>query len=323
MWLEDRCCSLPRFKKTAKNHKAWSKIAAWETEQQYQDVFIYLTNLFLNLFKWNNLPETCNELALERTLYFYGRAIFFQDSEPWSNSKYTVSKPENGSMYWHTPVMLSYGLNIYYEHIQRTAYSFNFNKELNITNSVLIRANRLMHPFYLTVMLYAEKIVQAARTIDVTAENMKNPFIVQGEESEIDSINAFFDRIRNNEGAILTTKNFTVDGVNVVPVGQASRGGILTDMWDHKHQIINEILTRMGINNANADKKERLLTDEVNANDQLITDSIKFMLDSRKTACKQINEMFGLNLSVELNVDKAETEVGENGDVYSGTTRAD
>ena len=62
-------------------------------------------------------------------------------------------------------------------------------------------------------------------------------------------------------------------------------------------------MTFLGINNANQDKKERLVVAEVSANDSEIMMARKIALDSRQLACEQINKKYGLNVSVEWNVD--------------------
>lgn len=300
MWLYDSFGPMPRFQKHAKNHRAWSKIAAWENETQYQDAFAYLANLYINTFEWKNLPATCNEWALERTLFFYGKALFFQDSQPWTRGKYTnADKDQDGAKaYWHTAVTLGEGLNLYWEHVKRRAYSYNYEKEFDITNSILIRANKLMYPPFITTMIYAQKLTDAARTIDVVAENLKVPFIIEGDETDLMSIERFVSRIRNNEGAIITVPGWMEGKIKVNPIS-GDNGQRLTALWDHKHELQDEYLTRRGINNANTDKKERLVVSETSANDQLIQLSGELELDSRKLACEQINEMFGLNISVD------------------------
>ena len=63
---------------------------------------------------------------------------------------------------------------------------------------------------------------------------------------------------------------------------------------------MNEALTFLGINNANTDKKERLITDEVRANDEQLYIARQIMLNARKQACDEINKMFGLNIDVEF-----------------------
>jgi hypothetical protein len=62
-------------------------------------------------------------------------------------------------------------------------------------------------------------------------------------------------------------------------------------------------MTFLGVNNANQDKKERLVESEVGANDEQIEQARFNMLDARKLACKKINAMFGLNIDVKFRND--------------------
>ena len=76
---------------------------------------------------------------------------------------------------------------------------------------------------------------------------------------------------------------------------------------------MNELLTFLGINNHNVQKAERLLVDEVNANNDFILVNLDHMYDEREKAVKEINEKFGLNIKVE----KREVK---NGEIYVNTT---
>lgn len=310
MWLYNQYVNLPRFSKTAKNHKTWSKFAEWENQEQHQETFIYLANLYTNQFKWNNLPSTCNEIALERTLFFYGVAIFFKDREPYKKDSYTdIADTDRAAAYWHTPVMLTEGVNLYYEHIHRKAYSYNFEKTFRIDNSVLIRDNVAMFPPYITTMIYAQKLTDAARSIDVLTDQMKYPAIVEGDETDLLSIERLFDRIRRNESAILTVPGWIDGKIKTTPLGSTGQGQNLAALWDHYNALMNQYLTRRGIDNANTDKKERLVVAETRANNELVQRSADVMLDSRKRACEEINKMYGLNISVEWRHPPEEGEV--------------
>jgi len=77
---------------------------------------------------------------------------------------------------------------------------------------------------------------------------------------------------------------------------------------------MNEFFTFLGINNVNSDKRERLITNEVDANNEQIEFSAKIMLDSRKKACEKINKMFNLNIDVELNKELVENNINEEGE---------
>jgi hypothetical protein len=56
----------------------------------------------------------------------------------------------------------------------------------------------------------------------------------------------------------------------------------------------------LGINGANQDKKERLVAAEVGANDEQVQASRNVALNARQFACEQINQLWGLNVSVDF-----------------------
>ena len=93
----------------------------------------------------------------------------------------------------------------------------------------------------------------------------------------------------------------------------------------HKMNLWNEALTFLGISNANTEKRERLITDEVKANEQLVEMSANTMLLKRKEAATMINKLFpALNVTVEMKTLTNENEGGgDDGEIYNGTWNAD
>ena len=73
-----------------------------------------------------------------------------------------------------------------------------------------------------------------------------------------------------------------------------------------KNSYWNEVMTFLGLQNSNQDKKERLITDEANAREEQIKQARLNMLDARKEACKLINKMFGLDIDVRFRIDNEE-----------------
>ena len=65
-------------------------------------------------------------------------------------------------------------------------------------------------------------------------------------------------------------------------------------IMDYKKEIWNEALTFLGINNIMLEKKERLVSDEANSNNELINLNLQSYLIPRMEACKQFNKLYGL-----------------------------
>ena len=77
---------------------------------------------------------------------------------------------------------------------------------------------------------------------------------------------------------------------------------VAKDLYTLLESYKAEFLSFLGVNNVQNEKAERLITDEVNANNQFVSINLETMLYERKNACKQINERFGLNVSVKPRV---------------------
>lgn len=305
IWLGSHI-PLPRFEEQAKSLKGWEKLADWQNEEQFEDLYMYYTNLWIDLFKWEGLPDTCDERIIETYLFFYGKVVFFDR--------------DNMGDYRHLPVMFGPQFTLYGEPKNLTAFSFDATWELTNENSVVIRNNYQMWPSYMTVATFCNRLVKASRSIDIASMNLRQPVVYVGNETEVESFLKFHHSWNKGEPAMIATKALNIDGVKVYPL-PANQGSALTSLWDHFNSLTNQFNTRLGKNNTNTDKKERLITDEAEANNQIVDDSLNLMLNARKQACEKINEMFGLDISVSVkNVSHETTAGGEQDGVVSDAT---
>lgn len=262
--------------------------------QQYMEIFNRIANIALSRFKWSGLPVTCRPDVLERTLFFYGSALFFND-------------PNLG--FAHTPVRLPGPYNIYYESIIRYAYSFNYDEKYDIDNSVLIKANHSMFPDYLTVWTYTPKIVNCLRAIDVHTETLKRPFLITCLEKEKQSVKATIDKISDNEIAIVGQKMGDNGEIKVLSLGTTSN---LQDMWANVKNYLNQVYSSLGVKNSYTEKRERMITSEVEGEGNAIRHTLESELEERQLAAERINRMFNLKISVEANeIDKFLDELME------------
>lgn len=80
------------------------------------------------------------------------------------------------------------------------------------------------------------------------------------------------------------------------------------DLAEFMSSIEAMFLSFIGIENVSFEKRERLLTSEVNANNQNTKAVARVWLESMQQSMDKVNEMFGLNLSVKLNEDYQEVQ---------------
>ena len=81
---------------------------------------------------------------------------------------------------------------------------------------------------------------------------------------------------------------------------------LLDKLTLYKHEIWNECMTFLGINNANTDKKQVVLTPEIESNNDLINFYLNCFYEPRKRAIDLLNEKFGLDIKVDINRSSAE-----------------
>ena len=99
----------------------------------------------------------------------------------------------------------------------------------------------------------------------------------------------------DNEPVIYADKNLDLNQIQILDLRPPV---VFPQLQIQKHAVWNECMTFLGINNANQDKRERVVTDEVQANDEQVKASEDVMLKAREKACELINEMFDTDIKV-------------------------
>lgn len=249
----------------------------------FKDYQNYFLNLLYNRFKWSNLPADLEQQYIERILIEDGYGCLVKDDKL-------------GLLFLRAN--LTNNFNVYGENTSWYAQGFNYNKEYNIDNSILFRNNKTMTPTLHYINLMCDKIVEVEISIYINNYLIRAPYIFKASDKNMLSLKNVMQKIIDGEIAIYTEKNLNIDESMVI---DTNADFLINDLNDYKTTLINEVLTRIGINNINIDKKERLTTSEANGNNDFIMNSLYIMLDERKRACKKANELFGTNIDCEIN----------------------
>lgn len=249
----------------------------------YIDYYNRLMELALNVFEWENLPPTVDERFLEITLYEMGYCLYFND-------------PIIGNL--ALTCTIGGRLDVYRIPILRRAYAVNgYNKMCSAKDSVLIFNNYLHTPTLLTIELFARRLYEIERAIDVNVKGQKTPKAILSSEQQRLTMKNLFMQYDGNEPFIFGDKNLDIEGIKSLDIGSPFVADKLQIL---KHQIWNEALTFLGIENSNQDKKERLVSDEVGSNYGNVEAQRNVMLNARRQAVKKINAMFGTDINVKF-----------------------
>ena len=260
--------------------------SAYMNNRTYQLYYNRLTELALSMFEWQNLPSTIDARFLEMCLYKDGQAIFFKDEV---------------LGYLGLQCTIGGQLNVYRIPINRRAYAVNgYNKQLNENDSVIIYNNYIRTNSMLDVEMFSKRLYNLDRAIDVNANAQKTPVLIQCDENQRLIMKNLYKQYEGNEPFIFGAKGLDANALKVLQTGAPY---VADKLYELKTLVWNEALTYLGISNINTIKKERMITDEVARNQGGVVASRYSRLEARRQACKQINEMFGLDIWVDYRED--------------------
>lgn len=263
------------------------KKAKWESallnNRTYLQYYNRLLELAINMYEWKNLPDTVDERFLELTLFSDGMAVYFRDEIL-------------GDLCLQT--MIGGNLDVYRIPMERTAYAANgYQVRLDTTNSVIIFNNYTHTNSMLDIEMYAHRLYNIERTIDVNVNAQKTPVMVIGSEAQRLTLKNLMMQYDGNEPFIYGDDKLNVNALNVLRLDAPYVADKLNIL---KRQIWNEALTYLGIENSNTEKKERLVTDEITSNLGGVEAQRFCRLNARRKAADQINAMFGTNITVDF-----------------------
>lgn len=249
----------------------------------YYDYYQRLMQLAISRFEWH-LPDSIDPRLLEIGLFERGNMLFFYDEEL---DKHLCLPSINGGQ-----------LDIYNIPINRQAYANNgYRYNATNENSVLIFNNMLMSPAQSTIASYARRLYEIDRTIDVNVKAQKTPVLIVCDENELLSMQNLYMKYDGNMPVIYGDRSLRTDSLSVLKTDAP----YLADKLYALHvNIWNEVLTYLGIPNISIQKKERLVTDEVQRGQGGTIASQNSDLIMRQRACEMYNNMKGTDYWVEF-----------------------
>ena len=270
----------------------------------FRQYYNRLVELSIAMFEWKNLPDTVDPRFLELTLFTDGQAVFFKDDV----LGYLALQNAMGGQF-----------DIYRIPINRRAYSVNgYQMPLDNKNSVLIYNNYLHTNSMLDVQMFAKRLYNLDRAIDVNANAQKTPILILCDDSERLTLENIYMQYDGNAPVIKGVKGLNPNAFTVL---KTDAPYVADKLYQLKTQLWNEALTYLGISNINITKKERLITDEVTRNQGGTIASRYSRLQARRDACKQINEMFNLDIWCDYREDYQ--TITEDNDTVDGEPNSD
>lgn len=184
--------------------------------------------------------------------------------------------------------------------------------------AALVKLQYDFRNIYPLIQRYSTQLAMCDSAVAVNLMNSKASIICQAEsKAQAATFQKMFDEISAGKPFVVIKDGMLKKDESVIflPVKQAY---IADDVMILKRKIMNEFLSRIGINNANIDKRQRLNLDEVNANDEEIEAAGKHWIKTVNEGLKEANRLYGLNLEfvrTQKRVDNI-VESGDNNDEF-------
>ena len=282
------------FKKKAP--KSEFKDAVLLNDASYFDYLDRMRKIALSMFEWESLPDSMNARYLEMTLFYKGQAGLLYDKDyGFINTQATDSGYIN-----------IYGLP---SRIQCYSYRYNEMRDLYVKGSgepidkeaILVLNNYDRTPTATTLQLFAYRLAQAQRTADVNIMAQRTPILITTDQRQEFSMRKLYEQYDGNTPVIYADKNsgLNPDAVRAI---KTDAPFIATDILQYKILIWNEFLSFLGISNLD-EKRERLISSEIDSNNELVNMNLQSYLIPRKKACEEFNQKYGTNIDVKVRSD--------------------
>lgn len=261
-----------------------------------------LTELAANRFKWEGMPDTVDVRFMEMTLYYNALSVFYfdKDYDKFFAMKGTPASQVN--MFDNPTRFFVTGPGFVGKYLNAVNRVLKVNNEVEMLDAecVPIWANYMRVPDLDIVLIYASKFAELDVTIEINSKNARrNKVIVVDENQKLSGVNIVRE-IDNGSPLIQVSQSL---GNMITALDLGVDPDAIEKLHILKGRLWNECMTLLGINNANQDKKERLVASEVDANDDQVESTRAVNLNARKMAADAINKRYGLNLSVSYHTD--------------------
>lgn len=270
--------------------------------RSYEYYFYRLKELAISMFDWKGLPSTVDPRYIELGLFDNNCMVYFRDEVMGDLCLNCLPQ----SM-----------LNVYGDPMKRRAYSkYNkYQRQLSDKDSVIIWNNYLRISSYNAVDLFARRLSNLDRIIDVNCNAQKTPVMVTANEQQRMTMINLYKEYDGNQPFIFGDKMLDQNSLKTL---NTNAPYVADRIYEMKRNLWNEALNYLGIS-AVIDKRERMIKQEAMMTQGDNVSARYSRIRSRQEAVEKINAMFGTSISVDYAADYQEVEedeVDDNGEKH-------
>lgn len=315
MWLTNFCGAIDIFGGTNLKQK---QLAQFKNSLELQNQLMRWMNVALNMYVWEGLPKSVDARFLEISFITRGAAMIVEMEGSYYSLLCLPGYDYN--LYGYPTRAFGMGMNGFTKQFDLFVDGADEGKLLLKTvgieattkyNAVLGFDNKARYPYMNYITNSCLRLADIRRSADVVRNNLKQPAIVACEDTQVNTVKEAFKQRDENQNVIaIGLGGLSMDSIKVWDL--KTDPNLLKEFADAAEREENYLREVFGLDSIpNQDKRERLITDEAESNNEITQSNGDIRLNMREKFCEQVNEAFGLNISVRVNVEVSEDVVDE------------
>lgn len=282
----------------AKKHLRKQDLNRYLNDATYVDWLERLKKIALSIFEWQNLPDSMDARRIELALFERGQCAFLKD-EYYGLINTNATSGGKINIYGLPTMLNCYAYTYHTIRKMWTGMPVEPDTDEDLEDAILVMNNFERYPTVAGIQLYCMRLTDVQRAIDTNVKMQKYPYLLTTDTNQRLSMETMYQSIDGNKPAIFLDKNFDMDTIRSIPTEAPY---VVDKLNMYKNDLFNEALTFLGINNLYR-KKERMITDETDQNNELINLNLESFLITRQKACEQFNQRYGKNIQVKVRSD--------------------